>query len=120
MDCVKDFTSRDVKPEEVELGPAEQNPNTGSPNVDPVCLSVQLLRVVPAEVPEDDAADLYEVPGVPHPAERGPGCQSRAAGPAPLSIMGDVVRRHAYVKMCCFVEIIYNKHEAPENLNLFL
>lgn len=43
-----------------------------------------LLRELPAEVPEDDPEDLHEVPGVPHPAERGPGSQGRAAEPAPL------------------------------------
>lgn len=41
--------------------------------------SVELLGIVSAEVPEDDSADLHEVPGVPHPAERGPGCQGRTA-----------------------------------------
>ncbi|CAF89633.1 unnamed protein product [Tetraodon nigroviridis] len=59
MDCVKDFTSRDVKPDE-------------------------LLGVVSAEVPEDDPADLHALPGVPHPAERGSGSQGRAAGAASL------------------------------------
>lgn len=38
-----------------------------------VVLSVQLLGVVSAEVPEDDPADLHALPGVPHPAERGSG-----------------------------------------------
>lgn len=49
-----------------------------------VVLSVQLLRVVSAEVPEDDPADLHALPGVPHPAERGPGSQGRTAGTASL------------------------------------
>lgn len=38
-----------------------------------VCVSVELLRVVPAEVPEDDSEDLHAFPGVSHPAERGSG-----------------------------------------------
>ncbi|XP_029688850.1 mitochondrial import inner membrane translocase subunit Tim9 isoform X1 [Takifugu rubripes] len=59
MDCVKDFTTRDVKAEE-------------------------LLGDVSAEVPEDDPADLHALPGVPHPAERGSGGEVRTAGPASL------------------------------------
>lgn len=111
MDCVKDFTTRDVKPDEVQKnlhwnagihqGCAhksnlkvvfrrdlkKQNKSAAFKHKhvkwlsghEPVlisCLSssVQLLWVVPPEVPEDDPADLHEVPGVPHPAERGPRC----------------------------------------------
>lgn len=37
------------------------------------------------EVPEDDPADLHALPGVPHPAERGAGRQSRTPGSASLN-----------------------------------
>lgn len=43
-----------------------------------------LLRELPAEVSKDDAEDLHEVPGVPHPAERGSGSQGRTAQPTSL------------------------------------
>lgn len=45
---------------------------------------VQLLWVLPAEVPEDDPADLHALPGISHSAERGSGCQSGSAGSASL------------------------------------
>lgn len=43
-----------------------------------------LLRKLPAEVSEDDTEDLHEIPGVPHPAERGSGSQGRTAQPTSL------------------------------------
>lgn len=42
--------------------------------------SVHLLRELPTEVPEDDPAHLHALPGVPHPAERSPGTESRFNG----------------------------------------
>lgn len=56
-----------------------------------VCLTVcfplavdNLLRELPAEVSQDDTEDLHEIPGVPHPAERGSGSQGRTAQPTSL------------------------------------
>lgn len=43
-----------------------------------------LLRQLPAEVSKDDTEDLHEIPGVPHPAERGSGSQGRTAQPTSL------------------------------------
>lgn len=43
-----------------------------------------LLRKLPAEVSKDDTEDLHEIPGVPHPAERGSGSQGRTAQPTSL------------------------------------
>lgn len=58
-------------------------------------VAVQLLRVLPAEVPEDDPADLHALPGISHSAERGSGRQSGPAGSAPLKRFWGREQNHA-------------------------
>ncbi|KAL8168747.1 UNVERIFIED_CONTAM: hypothetical protein K2H54_015419 [Gekko kuhli] len=82
LDCVKDFTSREVRPEEADDGFANyfSHPKnskglmtTGALPLFPFTVPDVLRRALLTEVLKNDSEDIDAIPGVSHPAERGVG-----------------------------------------------